>query len=76
MLENGYCDHVSEDNLQAMIDSMRPYLDVEVNYEQAKAITGKTDSAFNSKISRCGLKPVKERRYKYSDMLKIRNKKI
>lgn len=47
-----------------------------VLYEQAKKITGKTDSAFNSKISRCGLKPTKERLYLYIDMLKIKHKKV
>ena len=39
-------------------------------------ITGKTDSAFNSKISRCGLKPTKERLYRYIDMVKIKHKKV
>lgn len=43
---------------------------------KAKKITGKTDSAFNSKISRCGLKPTKERLYRYIDMVKIKHKKV
>lgn len=59
-----------------MTEVLKPYLNVKVNYEQAKKITGKTDSAFNSKISRCGLKPTKERLYLYIDMLKIKHKKV
>ena len=69
MIDNGYCDN-------AMTEVLKPYLNVKVNYEQAKKITGKTDSAFNSKISRCGLKPTKERLYRYIDMLKIKHKKV
>lgn len=67
MIDNGYCDNITEDDIDAM---------TKVNYEQAKKITGKTDSAFNSKISRCGLKPTKERLYRYIDMLKIKHKKV
>lgn len=62
--------------LSLMDEVLKPYLNVKVNYEQAKKITGKTDSAFNSKISRCGLKPTKERLYRYIDMLKIKHKKV
>lgn len=63
MIDNGYCDNITEDDIGAMTEVLKPYLNVKVNYEQAKKITGKTDSAFNSKISRCGLKPTKERLY-------------
>lgn len=72
MIDNGYCDNITD----AMTEVLKPYLNVKVNYEQAKKITGKTDSAFNSKISRCGLKPTKERLYLYIDMLKIKHKKV
>ena len=76
MIDNGYCDNI-EDDIDAMTtDVLKPYLNVKVNYEQAKKITGKTDSAFNSKISRCGLKPTKERLYRYLDMLKIKRKEV
>lgn len=75
MINNGYCDNITEDDIGAMTE-VKPYLNVKVNYEQAKKITGKTDSAFNSKISRCGLKPTKERLYLYIDMLKIKHKKV
>lgn len=54
MIDNGYCDNITEDDIDAMTEVLKPYLNVKVNYEQAKKITGKTDSAFNSKISRCG----------------------
>ena len=70
------CDNITEDDIDAMTEVLKPYLNVKVNYEQAKKITGKTDSAFNSKISRCGLKPTKERLYLYIDMLKIKHKKV
>lgn len=73
MIDNGYCDNITEDDIDAMTEVLKPYLNVKVNYEQAKKITGKTDSAFNSKISRCGLKPTKERLYRYIDMLKIKH---
>lgn len=80
MIDNGYCDNITEDDIDAMTEVLKPYLNVKVNYEQAKKITGKTDSAFNSafnsKISRCGLKPTKERLYLYIDMLKIKHKKV
>ena len=52
MIDNGYCDNITEDDIDAMTEVLKPYLNVKVNYEQAKKITGKTDSAFNSKISR------------------------
>lgn len=71
MIDNGYCDNITEDDIDAMTEVLKPYLNVKVNYEQAK-----TDSAFNSKISRCGLKPTKERLYLYIDMLKIKHKKV
>lgn len=76
MIDNGYCDNITEDDIGAMTEVLKPYLNVKVNYEQAKKITGKTDSAFNSKISRCGLKPTKERLYRYIDMVKIKHKKV
>ena len=76
MIDNGYCDNITEDDIDAMTEVLKPYLNVKVNYEQAKKITGKTDSAFNSKISRCGLKPTKERLYRYIDMVKIKHKKV
>lgn len=76
MIDNGYCDNITEDDIGAMTEVLKPYLNVKVNYEQAKKITGKTDSAFNSKISRCGLKPTKEGLYLYIDMLKIKHKKV
>lgn len=76
MIDNGYCDNITEDDIDAMTEVLKPYLNVKVNYEQAKKITGKTDSAFNSKISSCGLKPTKERLYRYIDMLKIKHKKV
>ena len=72
MIDNGYCDNITEDDIDAMTEVLKPYLNVKV----AKKITGKTDSAFNSKISRCGLKPTKERLYLYIDMLKIKHKKV
>lgn len=49
MIDNGYCDNITEDDIGAMTEVLKPYLNVKVNYEQAKKITGKTDSAFNSK---------------------------
>ena len=76
MIDNGYCDNITEDDIGAMTEVLKPYLNVKVYYEQAKKITGKTDSAFNSKCSRCGLKPTKERLYLYIDMLKIKHKKV
>ena len=76
MIDNGYCDNITEDDIDAMTEVLKPYLNVKVNYEQAKKITGKTDSAFNSKISRCGLKPTKERLYRYIDMLKSNTRKF
>lgn len=76
MIDNGYCDNLSDDDIDAMTKVLKPYLNVKVNYEQAKKITGKSDSAFNCKISRCGLHPVKERLYRYTDMLRIKNKEI
>lgn len=76
MIDNGYCDNITEDDIDAMTEVLKPYLNVKVNYEQAKKITGKTDSAFNSKISRCGLKPTKERLYRYIDMVKIKLRKF
>lgn len=50
MIDNGYCDNITEDDIDAMTEVLKPYLNVKVNYEQAKKITGKTDSAFNSNI--------------------------
>ena len=46
MIDNGYCDNITEDDIDAMTEVLKPYLNVKVNYEQAKKITGKTDSAF------------------------------
>lgn len=43
MIDNGYCDNITEDDIDAMTEVLKPYLNVKVNYEQAKKITGKTD---------------------------------
>lgn len=49
MIDNGYCDNITEDDIDAMTEVLKPYLNVKVNYEQAKKITGKTDSALTVK---------------------------
>ena len=43
MIDNGYCDNITEDDIDAMTEVLKPYLNVKVNYEQAKKITGKTE---------------------------------
>lgn len=43
MIDNGYCDNITEDDIDAMTDVLKPYLNVKVNYEQAKKITGKSE---------------------------------
>ena len=51
-------------------------MNVKVDYETAKAVTRKSDTAFNSKVNRCGIPVYKERLYNFHDIIKIRDKKI
>ena len=60
----------------AMEHVLAQFMNVKVDYETAKAITRKSDTAFNSKVSRCGIPVYKERLYNFQDVVKIRDKKI
>lgn len=39
MIDNGYCDNITEDDIDAMTEVLKPYLNVKVNYEQAGAVS-------------------------------------
>lgn len=74
--EQGAMEHVTMDVLNKGRDVLAQFLNVKVDYETAKAITRKSDTAFNSKVSRCGIPVYKERLYNFHDIVKIRDKKI
>ena len=76
MLDAGFFKNITEDDLDRAKRVIMAFRDVKVDYEQAKRITGKSDSAFNAKISRSGIPVCKERLYRYSDMVKIKNKEV
>ena len=69
-------EHVTMDVLNKGRDVLAQFMNVKVDYETAKAITRKSDTAFNSKVSRCGIPVYKERLYNFQDVVKIRDKKI
>lgn len=76
MLDAGFFKNITEDDLDRAKRVIMAFRDVKVDYEQAKRITGKSDSAFNAKISHSGIPVCKERLYRYSDMVKIKNKEV
>lgn len=76
MLDNGYCENVSEEDINNMTDIIKPMLNVKVNFIQSKEITGKSDSGLASKLSRCFIPKFKNVLYRYSDIIKIRDKII
>lgn len=71
--EQGAMEHVTMDVLNKGRDVLAQFLNVKVDYETAKAITRKSDTA---KVSRCGIPVYKERLYNFQDIIKIRDKKI
>ena len=77
MLDAGFFKHITEEDLDKAKAVIMAFMgNVKVDYEQAKSITGKSDSAFNAKVSRSGIPVYKERLYRYSDMVKIKNKEV
>lgn len=49
MLDAGFFKNITEEDLDRAKRVIMAFRDVKVDYEQAKRITGKSDSAFNAK---------------------------
>ena len=65
------------EEVNRMFDLLRNEIDPLVTYEEACKITGKSLSALYSKISRSNIKPIVYQRFlRYSDVIKIRDKKV
>lgn len=64
MLDAGFFKHITEEDLDKAKAVIMAFMgNVKVDYEQAK-------------VSRSGIPVYKERLYRYSDMVKIKNKEV
>lgn len=75
MVEQGCFDNISEEVIDGAAAVLKSILNVDVTFEQAKRITGKSEAALRSKCSRSGVNPRRKVLYKYRDMEEIRDKK-
>lgn len=74
MIDDGCFEHLSEDDLDGAKRVLMALLDVDVTYDQAAKIAGKSKQSIWSKISRSVIKPKLLRRtIKYSEVVKIGN---
>lgn len=65
------------EELNRMFEILREDVDPLVTYDEACLILGKSKSALYSKISRSNIRPIVYQRFlRYSDVLKIRDKKV
>lgn len=76
MIDSGYCDNLDGEVFDNIGEVVKPMLNVKVDFEQSKKITGKTDKALASKLSRVFIPKFKKPLYNYLDILKIKNKEI
>lgn len=70
-LRRGKCNHLSMSDLEQMKSGAAMMLDVDIDYNQAKEMTGKTYSALLSGMSRNSVeKPIKKSIFKISTLFK------
>lgn len=70
-LRKGKCNHLSMSDLEQMKSGAAMMLDVDIDYSQAKELTGKTYSALLSGMSRNSIdKPVRKSIFKISALFK------
>lgn len=70
-LRKGKCNHLSMSNLEQMKSGASMMLDVDIDYNQAKEITGKTYSSLMSGMSRNSVdKPIKKSIFKISALFR------
>lgn len=76
-VDDGYFDHISMDTLDQAKTILASMLDVDITYEQASRVTGKTIGNLYKKVSTSRVAPKLLRRtIKLSDAIKIRDKQI
>lgn len=76
-VDDGYFDHISMDTLDQAKAILASMLDVDITYEQASIVTGKTIGNLYKKVSTSRIVPKLLRRtIKLSDAIKIRDKQI
>lgn len=72
MIDKGYFENISEDDLEGAKRVLMSLLDVDVTYDQAARIAGKSKQSIWTKVSRSIIKPKLLRRtIKYSEAIKI-----
>ena len=77
MIDNGFCDHLELSDIEKCTEVLAPLLDVKVDYEQAAKIVDKSKVNLIAKISRSFIAVYRSKKLiKYSDALKIRDKKV
>lgn len=67
---------ILKEELEQIFVQLRDEIDPLVTFDEACKITGKTKSALYSKISRSNIRPVTMKLIRYSDCIKIKEKKI
>ena len=77
-VDDGYFDHISMDTLDQAKSILATMLDVDVTYEQAAQITGKSVGNLYKKVSTSRVRRPKllRRTIKLSDAIKIRDKQV
>lgn len=76
-VDDGYFDHISMDVLDGAKTILAAMLDVDVTYEQASQLTGKSVGNLYKKVSTSTVSPKLLRRtIKLSDAIKIRDRKV
>ena len=77
-VDDGYFDHISMDTLDEAKAVLAAMLDVDITYEQASKLTGKSIGNLYKKVSTSRVQRPKllRRTIKLSDAIKIRDKQI
>lgn len=76
-VDDGYFDNVSMETLDEAKMILAAMLNVDITYEQASQITGKSVGNLYKKVSTSAVQPKLLRRtIKLSDAIKIRDKKV
>lgn len=76
-IDDGYFDHISMDVIDGAKAVLATMLDVDITYDQASQMTGKSLGNLYKKVSTSTIRPKLLRRtIKLSDAMKIRDKQI
>ncbi len=76
-VDDGYFDHISMETLDEAKLILAAMLDVDITYEQASRLTGKSLGNLYKKVSTSRIAPKLLRRtIKLSDAIKIRDKQV